>query len=78
MKTLTLCLISVGFLFAMAHPGQACFCKKHQDKDHCTQAKAVKVQGHPTGPTTSDAVRPSAFGGDKGTLWSLADTVHNR
>jgi len=76
MKTLSLCLVMVGFLIAMAHTHEACLCKKHQD--HVAQAKATRVQGHPVGPTTPSPTQPSAFGGDKGTLWTLAQTVHNQ
>jgi len=75
MKSVTLCLAMVGLFFyaALARPGDACLFKKH--KSQTAQAKTAKIQGHPVGPASP---KPSAFGGNKGTLWSLADTIHNQ
>jgi hypothetical protein len=81
MKTLTLTLAAIGIFFAamMAGPDQGCLFKK-KSKDQSVRTKTAKVQGHPVSPEYSQAkpTRPSAFGGEKGTFWTLAETVRNQ
>jgi hypothetical protein len=81
MKPLFLSLAVVGIFFAsvLAHANAGCPCKQ-KSKSESARAKTVRVQGHPISPQYGQApiTRPSAFGGDKGTLWKLAETVHNQ
>jgi hypothetical protein len=74
MKTVTLCLAMVGLFFAavLSRPGEACLFKKH--KAPAAQTKTAKPQSLIGSPTSA---KPSAFGGNKGTLWSLAETIRN-
>lgn len=69
MKTVTLCLAMAGLLFSAgcAATGNGGIAKEQT-------SQAVHVQGL-TG--IAAASEPSAFGGTRGTLYSLAETVRN-
>lgn len=81
MKTLLFSLAAVGLFLAsaLAHFG-AGSTGNAKSRYLSSRTKAAHVQGQAISPTCDPfpVTRPSAFGGEKGTLWALTQTVRNQ